>query len=443
MTTLLLPAYLLLCLLLGGSQRDVWPNAVLQVLGVFLIGLAVLRDEPEQLTKASRTLLGLVAVALVLVLVQVVPLPPQVWSSFPGRRALLDAYALLGEPLPWLSLSFTPYSSLDSLTWWLPPLAVLLACMRLQPPRTTLCAVAILAGAFGGVMLGALQVSGGAGWYLYRITNSGAVGFFANRNFMGTLLLVSIPFSFALLADRRGKATTVWALRAIGVAALLVILAGLAMNRSMAALALFVPVAIASAALLKGPANLVRYAFPVAALAALVAISLVTSSPVGSELSDAETTSIASRTSIWAHTVRAISDSFPFGTGFGSFEPIFATYENPDLVDRIYINNAHNDYLQLVLEAGIFGIALIVAFLAWWTFQAVRIWRSSSFSPMSRAATIAAGAILFHSVVDYPLRTSAIGAIFALCLGMMAQPAEARADRSTARFRRARHVSIN
>ncbi len=91
---------------------------------------------------------------------------------------------------------------------------------------------------------------------------------------------------------------------------------------------------------------------------------------------------------------------------------------------------------------GIFGVVLIAAFLGWWAMLASKIWRSASFSAMTRAAVIASGVILFHSVVDYPLRTSAIAAVFALCLGMMAQPAEARTDRSGAGVQRARHVKI-
>lgn len=439
--TILLPAYLLLCLLLGGSQRDIWPNAILQVIGVVLIALPLLRDDLEPLTKASRTLLALILAALVLALVQVVPLPPQLWSSLPGRSPILEAYKLLGEPLPWLPLSMTPYSTLDSLTWCLPPLAVLLSSMRAGTPSASLSVVALLAGAFAGVMLGALQVSDGSGWHLYRITNPGAVGFFANRNFMGTLLLVSIPFTFAFLADRPSRATSAWALRSIGAAGLLVILVGLALNRSMAALILFVPVAIASAALLKGPASFVRYAFPAAALAALAAIAFVTNSPIVSELSGADRSSIESRVWIWDVTLKAIGDSFPAGTGIGSFEPVFATYEDPDLVNNTYVNQAHNDYLEVVLETGLAGLALLIGFLLWWTVQVVRVWRSQVPNGLAKAATIASGAILAHSIVDYPLRTSAIAAVFALCVGLMARSGTGNSgDKSFARP--ARHIKI-
>lgn len=441
-SALLLPGYLLLCLLLGGSQRDIWPNAVLQLLAVLLIGFAVLRDAPEPLTRASKQLLTLILAGFVIVLLQVVPLPPGLWSNLPGRAGLHDSYDLLGGPLPWLPVSLAPYSTVDSLTWCLPPLAILIGYVRLRPPATMLCAAAVLAGAFAGVMLGALQVTSGPDWHLYRITNSGAVGFFANRNFMGTLLLVSIPFTIAWLADAPRKATTMWAMRTLGAAAMLVVIVGLALNRSMAALMLSVPVAIASAMLLHNSARFARYVVPAAALAAILAISLVTNSPVGSEFTGADTTSVASRASIWASTLRAIGDSFPVGTGLGSFEAVYATFENPDLVDRTFINNVHNDYLQLALEMGIFGVVLIAAFLGWWAMLASKIWRSASFSAMTRAAVIASGVILFHSVVDYPLRTSAIAAVFALCLGMMAQPAEARTDRSGAGVQRARHVKI-
>ena len=438
----LLPSYLLLCLLLGGSQQDPRPNLVLQLLGVVLIGFALMRPKAEPLTRSAQNLLAIVVGTLGLLLVQLIPLPPQIWTGFPGRESLVASYELLGMRPPWVPMSLAPYLTLETLPLLLPPLAVLIAYMRIRPPHNTACVIAILTGVAAGILLGAAQLAGGQDWYFYQITNSGAVGFFANRNFMGTLLLVSIPFIFALLAESRGRSDSKWAFRFVAVAGLLLIVLGLALNRSMAAIILAGPVVIASSALVKHWGKVALFAIPAALFAGLVTLSFVSDSPIGSELSGADQTSVASRTSIWATTTRAIADSFPVGTGIGSFEPVFATYENPDEVERTYINNAHNDYLQLVLETGIFGVALIAAFLAWWGVLAVRIWRSPSFSAMTRAATIASGAILFHSMVDYPLRTSAIAAIFALCLGIMAQPAEARTGRAQDRFQRARHVKI-
>ena len=100
------------------------------------------------------------------------------------------------------------------------------------------------------------------------------------------------------------------------------------------------------------------------------------------------------------------------------------------------MNHAHNDYLELALETGLPGILLLIAFLAWWCWQAAAVWRSPSSNHLAKAATIASAAIMAHSIVDYPLRTSAIAALFATCLVFMSQnPTRRITDQ-------ARHVRI-
>jgi O-antigen ligase len=140
--------------------------------------------------------------------------------------------------------------------------------------------------------------------------------------------------------------------------------------------------------------------------------------------------------------MEAVSDSFPAGTGFGSFEQVYRQYEDPLAVTQEYVNHAHNDYLQIVLELGAAGLLLLALFLAWWIFAAVRIWRSPMSTPFSRAATIATAIVLAHSVVDYPLRTAAISVIFAASVGIMAQHPRSASVRRRGESRPIHHVKI-
>ena len=55
---------------------------------------------------------------------------------------------------------------------------------------------------------------------------------------------------------------------------------------------------------------------------------------------------------------------------------------------------------------------------------------------------LASGAILAHSIVDYPLRTSAIAALFAACVAMMAQAQARSAAPAKQRADEPRHVRI-
>ena len=86
------------------------------------------------------------------------------------------------------------------------------------------------------------------------------------------------------------------------------------------------------------------------------------------------------------------------------------------------MNHVHGDYIEIVLETGAAGFLLILLFLIWWARRVAAIWGSEDKDVFARAATIASAAILAHSVVDYPLRTAAISAIFAMCCALMAEP---------------------
>jgi O-antigen ligase len=127
-------------------------------------------------------------------------------------------------------------------------------------------------------------------------------------------------------------------------------------------------------------------------------------------------------------TIEAAWAYMPFGAGMGTFVPVYGMFEKPqDLFAHAYINHAHDDVLELWLETGIFGIALMGAFAAWFVSRAAKIWRHASVGAnefdrsLARAATIAAALIVTHSFLDYPLRTAAMTAILAFACGLMVE----------------------
>lgn len=444
------PAFLLLCLLIGGSAQGIWANMALQLLAVLLIVWAGLTRPPPDLLRAGLPLARLAALLALVFVLQLIPLPPDIWTALPGRGVVADGYDLLGYQLPWLPLSLAPYQTLASSLAVLPPLALLFGIVRLRAYEESWIAGAIIAAMLAGVLLGAVQVASsgprGSAWHLYEVTNTGAVGQFANRNHMATLLLASIPFAVALFASGhlkirgRGRAG---AMIAFGVGGFLIVLVGLALNGSAAGIGLAIPVVAASALILPAGWRMRRVAIPVAALAIIVAVVLLTATPVHSELAGgASSAAFQSRAAIWATTIAAIAETFPAGTGFGSLERVYPLFEDPGAIGSTYINHAHNDYLEIVLEGGAAGVLLILLFLGWWLLHASRVWRSALSSPYARAATIASAAILLHSIVDYPLRTAAIAAVFAACLALICSPWKRATVKDETELRPTRHVKI-
>ncbi|HET9810777.1 MAG TPA: O-antigen ligase family protein [Sphingomicrobium sp.] len=436
-------AYLLLCILLGGSAQGVWTNLILQVAGLGLIAWAGLARRSAGDQDANPLVLQLIcACAALVILLQLIPLPARIWTELPGREQLAAALRLDGRPTPSMTVSEAPYDTLLTLLSVLPAIAAYVATRLLHPSPRWL-AGAVVIGMVISIALGALQVAGGAqSWaYFYEITNTGAVGVFANRNHMATLLLAAAPFATALLASSRvSRAGSAQGRIALGSAMLVLVLVGIVLNGSLAALALIIPVLIASAALVPAAVRWRRLALPIAAIASIGGLAILAVSPIST--AGGEATSVESRQRIWATSFEAVSHSFPVGTGLGTFEQVYRQFEDPAAVGVQYVNHAHNDYLELVLELGAAGLFLLLAFIAWWSVTAVKIWTSPLTTAFGRAATIVSAAILAHSIVDFPLRTASIAAIFAVALALMLRRPRTAQGEGEGGSRRARHVRL-
>src|SRR3712207_4173968 len=158
----MVPAYLLLCLILGGaSAAGIWANMLLQLLALPIIIWAVVVRRGTPMPAPGRQLLIGVLLLLLLLLLQLVPLPPGIWTMLPGRQETVEGHRLLGLPLTWMPISLAPHATLSSALWLLPPIAVLLGILRIGAFRTSWMAWAIALVATASVMIGALQIMGG------------------------------------------------------------------------------------------------------------------------------------------------------------------------------------------------------------------------------------------------------------------------------------------
>lgn len=421
----IVPAYIVLCLTLGGaSAAGFAANLLLQLLALPLIGwgLWTMRREPP--AGPVRTLLLLLTALLALCVVQLIPLPPAIWTLLPGRAPVVRGYELLGVALPWLPLTLAPERALASLLWLLPAIATLLGVAVLGAFRARWIAWSILAVAAVAVGLGALQVVGGA--YLYRVTNYGvAVGFFANANHNATLLLACIPLVAALqvsLARRAKSRRNASAVTVLTVAAFAVIVVGLLTNLSLAGIGLCVPVSLVSyLAIVRGERPGRSWLGIAAALLSVGAIAVIVAGPFGNNLVGQQHEHREdSRQVSFARTLSAAGEYLPFGSGVGSFLQVYHTQEPPTEVTRTFMNHAHSDWIELLLETGVPGMALAGVFLWWWISRARAIWRADEIDLFGRAACVVTGTVMVHSLVDYPLRTAALSAVFAACLALMA-----------------------
>jgi O-antigen ligase len=140
----------------------------------------------------------------------------------------------------------------------------------------------------------------------------------------------------------------------------------------------------------------------------------------------------------FAHTTIAAANAYmPLGSGIGTFVPIYAMFERPkDAMIDAFVNHAHDDFLEVWLEAGVAGIGLMGAFGVWFISMIIKVWRRPPTGAreidhsLARSATMIIALLVVHSFVDYPLRTSAMAAVFAFCCALLIEPVSGAARES-------------
>lgn len=430
-------AYLAAVLLLGGaSAAGIGANALLGLGGAALIGWTLWREGPDQGTSTGLKpfMLGL----LVLGAWQFLPLPPFVWRHLPGREPIAAGYELAGMALPWLSVSLDPWGTLQSLTWWIPALA-LFVIFRSQGSATNRQAIGLVAiFAYGSVALALAQSLGGSG-YLYAITNRGnGVGLFANSNHFGSFMLIAVALIAAQWIHDRPALLRLSPRLASGyvlAARLAPLLLGIFLSNSLACAILIWPV-LAGIWLLYRPQVRVRWPYVAIGLPLLAAamLWLLNSGLVSNDLMAKSGTVGISRGEFLANGLAMAKSFAPFGSGIGTFREIYPWFEDLAIVGTTFVNHAHNDLLELLIETGLPGLAVLGLFLRWFASRTMQLWVSSrERNPVSLAATFAVGAVLIHSLADYPLRTAAISGLFGLCLVIMCRSSEARGSNAGAK----------
>ena len=115
--------------------------------------------------------------------------------------------------------------------------------------------------------------------------------------------------------------------------------------------------------------------------------------------------------------VRMFSHRPVLGWGLGTFPTIYPRYRS--FYTNLFINEAHNDYAQLLVETGLLGFGLMLWFLVRLYqsgFPTSRCWESQWDAAVSLAALLGCTGILLHSFVDFNLQIPANAALFyALC----------------------------
>jgi O-antigen ligase len=421
-----------LAMLFGGGGIQGWSDAVVQLTALPLLAWALLRLTASQLDRGGQWAIVLLCAILALPLLQLIPLPPSFWSVLPGRHEFALGYQAAGMALPWLPISLDPSATWLSVLALLPATAIFLAMLSLEQRSRRVLILLLFVIVFASVVLDLLQTMDGEGSPLrfYAVTNPDrAVGFFANANHNAAFLYSAIPFAVAwaigLVLDHRRN-------RAIGLASLvlllLMVIVGMTVTRSRAGMVLLI-VASFSGVLLawrhdRGRSGRRLLGFTIAANVVVLLVAFQFGF-VGFTQRFEQSGIEEIRWPVAQITSQAAIANLPFGSGFGTFVPVYDQFAPRTLLRYSWVNHAHDDWLELWLTGGAPAIVLAVGFLVWFAASTFRLWGSSQPEgpvldlALAQAASIAIVLMLLHSVVDFPLRIPAVSVLFAMACAFL------------------------
>lgn len=114
------------------------------------------------------------------------------------------------------------------------------------------------------------------------------------------------------------------------------------------------------------------------------------------------------RTHFWSVAGEIVRNNPVLGAGLESFGVAFTKYDTWN--GQYRIEQAHNDYLQILADAGILGLICVIAFIILLFKQSFRV-INETFDTFRRSVAIGSLAgclgVFVHSFFDFPLRTNA------------------------------------
>lgn len=399
--------------LAGGPSPNRITTAIFVLGAVTLTGLlAISRSAQER--RPSAALRAVLVMMVMLPALQLIPLPPALWRMLPDGVLRYDVLSLVAAQDAWRPLSLVPLMTAGAVLLAFSFAVLLTAMIALPERRFEQLLIALGLVALVNIGIGIVQAaSGGSPRFIARAHHGALLGFFANKNHIGVVIAASLALSaylvelFPVLRTRR----SLWLFAATLLAVICVIptnsRAGLLLTLTVGLWITLKLVAVGK------PWMRVAVAGSGITLAALLSFSPVFDrvygrfNDVGDDLR-------------W----RFIEQSMPLvhshgllGAGGGSFRRLFAVNERLTWVKPTFVNEAHNEYLQIVIEYGVFGVAVLVAGVVALAWAGWRSWCSAEHGSLDRrrleVGAVIVALFMVHSAIDYPLRRPASWGLFA------------------------------
>jgi O-antigen ligase len=356
-------------LLFAAVQPWVWSVYTVLIFAVFLLSLW--QEKNRRSWMPDRAVIFTVVAFFIVTLLQYLPLPASILSFLsPFRQDLLStSNNLLNNSSSMIALSYSP---LNSFSWWAFLLSAFLFFFVLRHACESRKNLKLLVGIVVGLaiaeaiygLIQALIPSLGVLWVDYIQAGLGnARGTFINRNhFAGFIEMVwPLALGYTLAMGFRGKAVNFRKLLAsdrlnkqiLLALGMVVMLLALLLSKSRAGImgafiGFFTFVLLSRSADKKLPRGFWVMSSAIIGLIFLYGIKIGFDPIIERFL---QISGDNSRLDIWRDSLVIVKEH-PLGIGLGTFKNVFPIYNVSNISDTRFVY-AHNDYLHLLIEAGI------------------------------------------------------------------------------------------
>jgi len=410
------------CVILGGTSQYIYTYKLpLYLISLGMIGI-ILSTSKRQPLSTLVTLPNILISAFIGVFIMYsIPMSFGLWSSLEGRHLSVEGFKFMGEA-PWMPLSLHPERTFLSIFDFLPIIAIALTTLLSRNQKELLWALySLLSLAFISVIFGTGQMLlNSEAFSLYRISNIGKpLGFFSNVNHFACMCAMLIPIAFYMAAPNNNRTSLVK--RFWGGILTIVLVAGCVLSGSGAGyILLLVAVIVSPMIMFNNSKTFKLISLLILAFIIILVIDFLFLSGEFSQIVNKVTNDGALSRSTTYQTILGFRGEYGFfGIGPGAFEDVYKIHENQDGIYNQYINQAHNDFLQIWLEFGVLGLLGILTGL----FAILRLCYQHLIQ-RERYAMVYLLALLMpilHSAVDYPFRTIAISGIFIFLLSLLSR----------------------
>jgi hypothetical protein len=411
----------------GGGASSPVSELIVQLLTAagFIVWLWQRQKSAQAAIPTAVWLTG--ALILIIPLLQLVPLPPALWHALPGREVERQALALIGQQDSWRPISMFPGRTLASMLAMVASVALIPMASALTREQIGMMLAGVVGLALLSVVVGVCQMAGVVPLRFYLPYQSLPVGFQASRNFQAEVLNIALLCAGAvprLILGRRRMAELAVRVVSINVFLLLLVETAQVLGASRMGLALSVP-AMAGQMLFLRPAlrrmlNR-RLALSGLALGALLLAGALVAAGDAQDALGRYAETDHTRLRLRGEAMAIGAGLAPVGGGMGTFLPLYEANEPLNEVSPLYISRAHDDYLELMVETGWSGFAMLACVLALWGWQARCLWRSGNDGARTLCllSFFSLALIALHSIVDYPLRSMTLAALSAAMTGLI------------------------